>query len=57
MSDHVPKIAQVAVAFSPASIPKPDLPGTLQFLREHPHAVISDVARHYYVFRRTLTNH
>jgi hypothetical protein len=57
MSDHVSKIAQAAVASSPPSIPKPDLPGALQFLREHPHAVISEVAKAYFVNRRTLTNH
>lgn len=57
MSDHVPKIVQDAVAFSPLSTPKRDLPGALQFLKEHPHAVISQVARDYHVHRRTLTNH
>jgi hypothetical protein len=57
MSDHVPKIAQAAVASSPPSIPKPDLPGALQFLRKHPYAVISDVAKAYFINRRTLTNH
>jgi hypothetical protein len=57
MSDHVPKIAQATVASSLLSTPKPDLPGALQFLREHPRAVISEVARDYYVNRRTLTNH
>jgi hypothetical protein len=57
MSDHVSKIVQAAVASSPPSVPKPDLPGALQFLREHPHAVISEVAKAYFVNRRTLTNH
>jgi len=57
MSDHVPIITQAAVASSPPSIPKPDLPGALQFLREHPHAVITEVAKAYFVNRRTLTNH
>jgi hypothetical protein len=57
MSDHVPKIAQAAVASSPPSTLKPDLPRALQFLREHPRAVISKVARDYYVNRRTLTNY
>ena len=57
MSDHVSKIAQAAVASSPLSVPKPDLPGALQFLREHPHTVISEVAKAHFVNRRTLTNH
>ena len=57
MSDYVPKITQDAVVSSPPNTPKPDLPGALQFLREHPHAVISQVARDYHVNRRTLTNH
>jgi hypothetical protein len=57
MSDYVSKIAQAAVASSPPSVPKPDLPGALQFLREHPHAVISEVAKAHFVNRRTLTNH
>jgi len=57
MSDHVPKIAQTAVASSPPCIPKPNLPGALQFLKEHPHAVITAVAKVYFVNRRTLTNH
>ena len=57
MSDHVSKIAQAAVASSPPSIPKPDLPGALQFLREHPHAIISEIAKAHFVNRRTLTNY
>jgi hypothetical protein len=56
MSDHVSKIAQAAVASSPPSVPKPDLPGALQFLREYLHAIISEVAKAYFVNRRTLTN-
>ena len=57
MSDHVPKIAQAAVASGPPSIPTPDLPGALQFLKEHPHAVITDVAKAHFVNRHTLTNY
>ena len=57
MSDHVSKIAQAAVASSPPSVPKPDLPGALQFLREHPYAIISEVAKAHFVNRHTLTNY
>jgi hypothetical protein len=57
MSDHVPKITQAAVASSLPSIPKPNLPGALQFLKEYPYAVITAVAKAYFVNRRTLTNH
>ena len=57
MSDHVSKIAQATVASSPLAIPKLDLPRALQFLREYPHAVITEVTKTYFVNRRTLTNH
>jgi Tc5 transposase DNA-binding domain len=54
MSSNVPKVVQRAATSKP---PKGDLPGAIQFMRDHPHAVISQVARDFFVHRRTLTNH
>jgi hypothetical protein len=58
MSENVSTIEQsAAVAPSPIGAPQPDLPGALQYLKDHPHAVITHVARDFHVHRRTLTNH
>jgi hypothetical protein len=57
MSDNVSGISQAAAASNSPSTPIPDMPGALLFLKNHPKANLSQVARDYHVVRRTLLNH
>lgn len=57
MSTNVSRIGQAAAASEKPSTPVPDMPGALEFLKTHPRANISHVARQFHVHRRTLSNH